>query len=45
MMFNEPENASNVGLITEYTELKRALDKENDYWLQLSEELENLKAS
>ena len=45
MMFNEPENASDVGLITEYTELKRALDKENDYWLQLSEELENLKAS
>ena len=45
MMFNEPENASDVGLITEYTELKRALDKENDYWLQLSEELENLKTS
>ena len=45
MMFNEPENASDVGLITEYTELKRALDKENDYWLQLSEELEDLKTS
>lgn len=39
-MFMKPENASNMELVTEYTDLKRALDEENDRWLLLSEELE-----
>ena len=39
-MFMKPENASNMELVTEYTDLKRALDEGNDRWLLLSEELE-----
>lgn len=39
-LFMNPENASDMQLVTEYTELKRALDEENDRWLMLSEELE-----
>ena len=39
-MFMKPESASNMELVTEYTDLKRALDEENDRWLLLSEELE-----
>ena len=39
-MFMKPENASNMELVTEYTDLKKALDEENDRWLLLSEELE-----
>ena len=38
-----PENASNMELVTEYTNLQRELDEENDRWLILSEELETLK--
>ena len=37
-----PENASNMELVTEYTNLQRELDEENERWLILSEELENL---
>ena len=37
-----PENASNMELVTEYTNLQRELDKENERWLILSEELETL---
>ena len=37
-----PENASNMGLVTEYTNLQRELDEENERWLILSEELETL---
>ena len=40
-----PENASNMELVTEYTNLQRKLDEENERWLILSEELETLKAS
>ncbi len=40
-----PENASNMELVTEYTNLQRELDEENERWLILSEELETLKAS
>ncbi|WP_314711852.1 ribosomal protection-like ABC-F family protein [Prevotella pallens] len=36
------ENASNMELVTEYTELQRHLDKENEQWLELSEALETL---
>ncbi|WP_455105743.1 ribosomal protection-like ABC-F family protein [Prevotella pallens] len=36
------ENASNMELVTEYTDLQRHLDKENEQWLELSEALETL---
>ena len=38
----KPENASNMEFVTEYTETKKALDKEVEHWEQLSEELERL---
>lgn len=38
-----PENASNMELVSEYTNLQRELDEENDRWLILSEELEGMK--
>ena len=38
-----PENASNMELVSEYTNLQRELDEENDRWLILSEELEGRK--
>ena len=38
-----PENASNMELVTEYTNLQRELDEENERWMMLSEELETLK--
>mgnify|MGYP000874032827 FL=1 len=37
-----PKNASNMELVTEYTNLQRELDEENERWLILSEELETL---
>ncbi len=37
-----PEHASNMELVTEYTTTKRALDEEVERWEQLSEELEML---
>lgn len=41
-LFSDPANASNMELVTEYTSTKQALDKENDRWLELSEQLESL---
>ena len=38
----DPKNASDMKLVTEYTTTKDALDKENDRWMELSEELEKL---
>ena len=38
----DAEHASDMVLITEYTETKRALDKEVDTWEKLSEELDTL---
>lgn len=38
------ENASNMELVTEYTNLQRELDEENERWLILSEELETLNS-
>ena len=38
-----PENASNMELVTEYTNLQRELDEENDRWFILTEELEGIK--
>lgn len=37
------ENASNMKLVTEYTDLQLHLDKENEQWLALSEALEALQ--
>ena len=37
-----PENASNMEFVTEYTSTKRALDEEVERWEKLSEELEQL---
>ena len=41
----KPENATNMELVTEYTELMKTLDEENDRWIILSEELEEVKNS
>ena len=38
----KPENATNMELVTEYTSLMKKLDEENDNWLMLSEELEEV---
>lgn len=38
-----PENASDMTLVTEYTDTQKALNSENDKWLSLSEELEKLQ--
>ena len=38
----DPKNASDMTLVTEYTDTKRALDEEVDRWEQLSEDLEGL---
>lgn len=37
-----PENASNIELAHEYASVKKALDKENDRWMELSEKLEDM---
>ena len=39
----QPENASNMELITEYTSVKRAIDKETEQWERLSEQLEEYR--
>ncbi len=39
----KPENASNMDLITEYTSLMKVLDEENEKWMILSEELEDVR--
>ena len=41
----KPENATNMELVTEYTNLMKTLDEENDRWMILSEELEDVKNS
>lgn len=41
-MLSQPENASDMELVTEYTTTQRALDKENERWMDLSEKLEKL---
>ena len=37
-----PDNASNMTLVAEYTSTQRALDEENERWMQRSEELERI---
>lgn len=39
----KPENATDMGLINEYTDIKRELDEENDRWMLLSERLEEVR--
>lgn len=39
-----PENASDMELVTEYTDIQRELDEENDRWMVLSENLEDLRS-
>ena len=39
----QPEKASDMTLVTEYTSTKRSLDEESERWMTLSEELEELK--
>ena len=38
----DPKNASDMTLVTEYTDTKRSLDKEVERWERLSEELDEL---
>ena len=40
----KPENCADMVLITEYTDIKRKLDEENDQWLILSEKAEELRS-
>ena len=41
----QPENASDMELITEYTSVKKELDAEVERWERLAEELEAVRAS
>ncbi len=43
-LLSQPENASDMTLVTEYTDTKRALDEEVERWEQLAEESEKLKS-
>lgn len=38
-----PDNASNMTLVTEYTSIKQTLDEENERWMEASEEMESLQ--
>ena len=40
----DPKNASDMTLVTEYTDIKRALDEEVERWEQLEEELETMRS-
>ncbi|WP_462374427.1 ABC-F family ATP-binding cassette domain-containing protein [Segatella buccae] len=39
----KPDNAANMDLIAEYTDIMHQLDKENERWMVLSEELEKIQ--
>lgn len=39
----KPNNAANMDLIAEYTDIMQQLDKENERWMVLSEELEKIQ--
>lgn len=39
-ILSQPENASNMELVTEYTSVQRALDAENERWMELNEKME-----
>jgi len=40
----DPKNASDMTLVTEYADIKRALDEEVERWEQLEEELETMRS-
>ncbi len=42
-LLSRPEHATDMKLIEEYSQTMKALDAENDRWMQLSEELETAK--
>jgi ATP-binding cassette subfamily F protein 3 len=42
-LLSDVKNASDMTLVTEYTDTKRQLDEEVERWEQLSEELECIK--
>ena len=42
LLFGDPKNASDMMLVSEYTDTKRALDEEVERWEQLSEEFDRL---
>ena len=39
----QPQNASDMTLVTEYTTTRQALDRANEQWMVLSEQLEALQ--
>ena len=41
-ILSQPENASNMELVTEYTSVQRTLDAENERWMELNEKMEKL---
>lgn len=41
-ILSQPENSSNMELVTEYTSVQRALDAENERWMELNEKMEEL---
>ncbi len=41
-ILSQPKNASNMELVTEYTSVQRALDAENEQWMELNEKMEKL---
>lgn len=41
-ILSQPENASDMELVTEYTSIQRALDAENERWMELNEKMEEL---
>lgn len=41
-ILSQPENASDMELVTEYTTTQRALDAENERWMELNEKMEKL---
>ena len=43
-LFCDPAKASDMTLVTEYTDIKRQLDEEVERWEQLSEELETISS-
>lgn len=44
-LFMDPENASDMKLVTEYTSTKDQLERENERWMELSEQLEAISRS
>ncbi len=42
-ILSQPENASNLDLVSEYTALRKNIDDEEERWTMLAEELEKIK--